>query len=91
MIVRIVLAGALIAAAMVAVKDGRLLRQSGLTGSCRSVVTRGGEVVFWEACRKGKLDGRPNLTRQGCKAVTIRNGLEWWHCPAALGASRAAS
>jgi hypothetical protein len=91
MIIRIVLVGALIAATMVAVKDGRLLRDAGLKGSCKSVVTRGGEVVFWEACTKGKLDGRPNLARQGCKAVAIKNGLEWWHCPAALGASRAAS
>jgi hypothetical protein len=91
MIIRIVLAGALIAAAMVAVKDGRLLRDAGLTGSCRSVVTHSGQVVFWQACKKGKLDGRPNLARQGCKAVAVKNGLEWWHCPAALGASRAAS
>jgi hypothetical protein len=91
MLLRIVLMGALIAAAMVAVKDGRLLRDAGLTGSCRSVVTRSGEYVFWQACKKGKLDGRPNLSRQGCKPVAVKNGLEWWHCPAALGASRAAS
>ena len=91
MIIRIVLAGALIAAAMVAVKDGRLLLDAGLTGSCRSVVTRGGEVVFWQACKKGKLDGRPDLKRQGCTAVVIKNGLEWWRCPAPVTASRAAS
>lgn len=91
MLLRIVLVGALLVGVMVAVKDGRLLRDAGLTGSCSSVVTPAGQPTFWQACKKGRLDGRPDLSRQGCTAVSIKNGLEWWRCPANIGSNRAAA
>ena len=91
MLLRIVLVGALLAGGMVAVKDGRILRDAGLTGSCKSVAAPAGQHTFWQACKKGKLDGRPDLSRQACKAVAIKNGLEWWRCPASIGSNRAAA
>src|SRR5659263_237583 len=53
MIKRIVLAGVLVLALMIAVKDGRVLRETGLTGVCTPAqsVTEG---VQLEACRAGK-------------------------------------
>ena len=91
MLFRMFLAATLVVAVMLAVKDGRLLRDAGLTGSCSSVAAPGATHTFWQACKKGRLDGRPDLSRQGCKAVAVKQGLEWWRCPASLGSSRAAS
>jgi hypothetical protein len=91
MIMRIVLVGAVILGAMIAVKDGRFLRNAGLIGSCTPIPSVAGEHVYWQACKKGKLDGRPDLSAHGCKAVAIRDGIEWWNCPASLGSSRTAS
>jgi hypothetical protein len=91
MLLRIVLVGAVLVAAMVAIKDGRILRDAGLTGSCSSVVAPPGQHTFWQACKKGRLEGRPDLSRQGCTAVTIRNAVEWWRCPASIGSNRAAA
>jgi len=69
-----------ILAVMFAIKDGRVLRSTGLTGSCTTVQARadGSEV---EACHAGKLEGRPDLSRTGCISVAVRGKLEWWHCP----------
>jgi hypothetical protein len=85
MVWRMVFLATVIAVAMIAIKDGRVLREVGLTGSCSQVSA---EHVFWEACTRGKLDGRPDLSRQGCKAVAIRGKVEWWRCPAGIGSSR---
>lgn len=76
----------LILAVMVAVKDGRLLRTTGLTATC-SVVQRapdGGEVA---ACRPGKLEGRPDLSRRGCTDAGRSGSLEYWRCPAATASA----
>ena len=65
MLKRVVAVGICILAVMIAIKDGRVLRSSGLTGSCTAVQTRadGSEL---EACRGGKLEGRPDLSHRGC-------------------------
>jgi hypothetical protein len=82
---------ACIFALMLVIKDGRVLRTSGLTGSCATVAgsaaadATGNAVV--EACKPGKLEGRPNLTKRNCTAVGIAGKLEYWRCPADLQAS----
>jgi hypothetical protein len=91
LIVRVILLGALVLGAMIAIKDGRLLRDAGLIGSCSQYPSVSGDQVFWQACRKGRLDGRPDLSVHGCRPVTIRNGVEWWSCPASLSSGRAAT
>ena len=77
-----------ILAVMFAIKDGRVLRSTGLTGSCTTVQARadGSEV---EACHAGKLEGRPDLSHRGCISFGLRGKLEYWHCPADLRASNA--
>ena len=85
MVWRMVFLATVIVVAMVAVKNGRVLREAGLTGSCTQVSA---QHAFWEVCTKGKLDGRPDLSRQGCTAVAIRGKTEWWRCPAGIGSSR---
>jgi hypothetical protein len=70
----------LIVAAMVAIKDGRALRETGLLSSCTLVATPNGLVGFWEACRPGKLEGRPDLKRQSCLSVGVVENIEYWRC-----------
>jgi hypothetical protein len=83
MVKRIVVIGALLAAGMVAVKDGRVLHAAGLTGSCTVVQTQtNGEQV--EACSSGKLEGAPDLSRNGCTDAGLFAGLVYWRCPAAV-------
>ena len=81
MVKRIVVVGALIAAAMFAVKDGHVLRDAGLTGSCTVVATAAnGEQT--EACSSGKLEGAPDLSRDGCSETGLYATLVYWRCPA---------
>ena len=68
-----------IVAAMVAIKDGRLLRTSGLTATCSKVASVPEADV--EACKPGKLEGRPDLTKRGCKFVASAKQIEYWRCP----------
>jgi hypothetical protein len=80
MIKRVVIAGVLVLAMMIAVKDGRITREIGLAGACTVAQTLadGSQV---EACRAGKLAGRPDLTRQGCTASGVSGTYEYWRCP----------
>ena len=83
----VVVAAALILAAMVMIKDGRLLRGAGLTGGCSSIITPSGQTGAWQKCTPGKLQGAPNLSRQGCTAVRSFGKTELWRCPARIGSA----
>ena len=81
MVKRIVLTGTLIASAMFVVKDGRMLHVAGLTGTCAVVQTAAsGEQT--EACTSGKLEGAPDLSRNGCTDAGLYAGRVYWRCPA---------
>jgi len=80
----VLLAAVLIVALMVAIKDGRLLREAGLTGGCRAVATPKGQDGDWLACDPGKLQGAPDLSRQSCKSVSFIGKTEYWRCPAGI-------
>ncbi len=89
-----VLVGAvLIFALMLVIKDGRASRNLGLTGSCHAVAAphavagpRGADGV-WESCEPGRLEGAPDLSRQGCKSVSFVGKRELWRCPASIKSS----
>ena len=83
MLIRVVIAAVLIFAVMVGIKDGRLTRGIGLSGSCHVVqVARDGSQ--WDACRSGRLAGRPDLTSKSCVSTGVRGALEYWRCPAGV-------
>jgi len=88
MLWRVVIVGVLVVAVMVAVKDGRLLRNAGLTGSCAAAATPTGQSGYWKACTRGRLSGRPDLSRQGCTARGLAGRIEYWRCPAPIGSSQ---
>ena len=87
MLTRIVVAGCCILALMVAIKDGRLLRKSGLTAAC-AVVQRTADGGELDACRPGKLEGRPDLTRRGCTNAGVNGTYQYWRCPAPVETSQ---
>jgi hypothetical protein len=87
MIKRVVIAGVLVLVLMVAVKDGRILRRTGLIGACTMAQTLSDGTQV-EACRAGKLEGSPDLTRQGCRVAGVSGTFEYWRCPASIVASQ---
>jgi len=81
MVKSIVFVASLLAAGMVAVKDGRVLHAAGLTGAC-AVVQTTADGQQWEACSSGKLEGAPDLSRNGCADTGLYAGRVFWRCPA---------
>jgi hypothetical protein len=81
---RILVASTLIVLVMVAVKDGRALEQSGLLGSCEAIATPAGQTGYWQSCRAGKLDGRPDLSLRPCASQRTLGKFEYWRCPTPL-------
>jgi hypothetical protein len=86
MLSRIFAAAVVVFAVMVMIKDGRVLRTTGLTASC-TVVQTAGDGSEIEACKPGKLEGRPSLASRSCTSAGMRGSLEYWRCPAQLRAS----
>ena len=86
MLIRIVATGACIFLLMLVIKDGRVLRTTGLTGSCTVVQTLqdSSELV---ACSSGKLEGRPDLSHRGCRSIGHSGKKEVWRCPAGFDIS----
>jgi hypothetical protein len=83
-----VLVGAvLIFALMLVIKDGRASRNLGLTGSCQPITAPKGQHGAWFGCVAGKLEGAPDLTRQGCKSMSFVGKREHWRCPAGIKTS----
>jgi hypothetical protein len=86
MLIRIVATGACIFVLMLVIKDGRVLRTTGLTGSC-TVVQTFTDSFELTSCRPGKLEGRPDLSHRGCHSVGFVGGNEDWRCPAGFDVS----
>ena len=80
MLKQIVVVAACIAALMAVVKDGRVLRTAGLTASC-SVVAQNSDGTQVAACRAGKLEGMPDLSRRGCTDQGTSGRTVYWRCP----------
>ena len=74
----------LAAAFMATIKDGRVPHKLGLTGGCTAVATPQGQSGAWERCVPGKLEGAPDLSRQGCVPTGTYRKAEFWRCPEEL-------
>lgn len=80
MLKQIVVVAACIAALMAAVKDGRVLRTTGMTASC-TVVSQSTDGSQVAACHPGRLEGAPDLSRRGCTNAGTAAGIVYWRCP----------
>jgi hypothetical protein len=90
---RVVAVAVVIFAVMIVLKDGRVLRTAGLTGTCSVVkATSGGgpELSEVATCKAGRLEGRPDLSHRGCKRAGVTGTLEYWRCPVGFDVSDAA-
>jgi hypothetical protein len=87
MLIRVFVLAALVVAVMAMVKDGRIMRDAGLFGSCSVVKNGTGAATDWRACHSGKLSGAPDLTRQSCKHWGMRDGVDYWRCAASVNAA----
>jgi len=81
---RLAILTVLLAAALTAVKREHLLERAGLTGSCAVVAAPADPTGEWRACKKGRLTGTPDLSRDGCTRRGVHEGSEYWRCPAPL-------
>ena len=86
MLKRVLTVAVAVLAVLVVFKNGRLLRTSGLTGTCSVAQTTYGlsELV---ACTGGKLEGRPDLSHRGCRRGRIVGKYEYWGCPVGFDVS----
>ena len=87
MLLRIILVGAVLIGAMVAIKDGRVLRDAGLLSNCSAVAVNGNSDPTMMSCSKGRLDGWPDLTNKSCNLVASRPQREYWRCAAPVVSS----
>jgi hypothetical protein len=83
---RIWLIAMLAAAVLLTVKDQDVLHRAGLLGYCTTTTAPLGVKGSWRACEKGKLDGRPDLSRQSCRRQGMSGTVEFWSCPAKIDA-----
>ena len=81
MLARVLISGGVVFLALVAVKNGWILRESGLVGSC-SVYATATTGVKQEKCVPGRLDGRPSLAGRGCRLQSTFGKTQYWLCPA---------
>ena len=79
---------ALIVGVMVGIKDGRPLERTGVMSSCTAVAAPKAQTGYWHACRAGKLEGRPNLTRHSCVSHGVVGAFEYWRCPSPIANTR---
>lgn len=86
MLARILIAGGVVLLALFAVKNGWVLRESGLTGTC-AVYSTANTGAQEEKCLSGRLDGRPSLSGKGCVIQATYGKAQYWLCPAPLASS----
>jgi hypothetical protein len=75
-----------IVAALVGAKQSNALERANLLSSCSAVAAPRGDDGAWQVCSAGRLDGRPDLSRKSCKPRGFAGELEYWSCPAGIGA-----
>lgn len=83
-IVKIVLVGAVIAAALIVAQQQHVFRKLGLVGTCQVVSSPNGDGSQWWSCQEGVLTGYPSLTRDSCTIQRITPERQIWRCPTPL-------
>jgi hypothetical protein len=87
MLLRIIIVGGLLIAALVVVKQERVLARFGVVGKCIVTATPYGEKVTegqWWSCNEGTLTGFPVLDRKSCETRGFRGEFQIWYCPAPI-------
>jgi hypothetical protein len=82
------ISGGIVFLVLVAVKNGWIMRESGLWGSC-SVYATATTGAQQEKCTSGRLDGRPSLAGKGCLLQWTIGKSQYWLCPTRVTSSAA--
>jgi hypothetical protein len=88
MLLKILVAGAVLFGVMAAIKDGRILRDAGLLSRCNAVMVKGEPDPTVLSCTKGRLDGWPDMTPKSCNLIAVHPDREYWKCEAPVVSSR---
>jgi hypothetical protein len=88
MLLKILVAGALLIGVMAVIRDGRVLRDAGLLSRCSPVAVNGQADPTLLGCSKGRLDGWPDMTSQSCNLIAVHPNREYWRCAAPVVSSR---
>ena len=88
MLLKILVAGAVLIGVMAAVKDGRILRDAGLLSHCNPVFVNGQPDPTVLKCSKGRLDGWPDMTNKSCNLIAVHPDREYWRCQAPVVSSQ---
>jgi hypothetical protein len=88
MLVKILVVGAVLIAAMAAIRDGTVLRDAGLLSSCSTVSAHAQTDSSTLSCSKGRLDGFPDLTNKSCSLISVHPTREYWRCDASVVSSQ---
>ncbi|HZC75662.1 MAG TPA: hypothetical protein VE220_06785 [Gaiellaceae bacterium] len=88
MLLKILVVGALAIGLMATIRDGRVLRDSGLLSSCSSVTVHGQLDSTMQQCTKGRLDGFPDLTNKSCQLVAQGSKRDLWRCDVPIVSSQ---
>jgi hypothetical protein len=88
MLLKILVAGALLIGVMAVIRDGRVLRDAGLLSHCSPVAVNGQADPTLLGCSKGRLDGWPDMTSQSCNLIAVHPSREYWRCAAPVVSSR---
>jgi len=58
----------------------------GWTGGCTVVSGSPSTDSEWRQCHAGRLEGKPDLTRNGCTPAALGGPTDLWRCPAPVAA-----
>jgi hypothetical protein len=89
MLLKILIIGAVAIGVMAAIRDGRVLRDAGLLGSCSAAAVAGKVEQTVMSCSKGRLDGFPDLSNKACALVSVTPSQQFWRCEAPVVSSQA--
>ena len=78
---RLWLIAMLAAGTLVVARGHDVMHRTGLLGHCAVTHAPSGAKGSWQACDKGVLDGRPDLSSHSCRSVVRTGSIEYWRCP----------
>jgi hypothetical protein len=89
MLVKILVVGAILIGGMAAIKNGSVLRDAGLLGTCSTISVHDRSDSSLLSCTKGRLDGFPDLTNKSCSLISVHPHREYWRCQTTVVSSQA--
>ena len=89
MLLRVAVVAALIAGALVFIRQNQVLQHAGLIGYCQRIAAPAGQSGVWHECKSGKLTGTPGLTLGSCTRARHEATGDLWRCPTELQSNQA--